>query len=55
MDDQDEQQTIIALLDQLAPKLQRVVSAPIAIDDIPQTYQTLINSSAPYLKAVICP
>ncbi len=52
---QNEQKQIIDFLDRLAPKLEKLISSPIALDDISQTYQTLSSANVPYLKAVICP
>jgi (R,R)-butanediol dehydrogenase / meso-butanediol dehydrogenase / diacetyl reductase len=39
----DEQREAVALLPALAPKLQRLVSAPIALDDVPQAYRDLLE------------
>jgi (R,R)-butanediol dehydrogenase/meso-butanediol dehydrogenase/diacetyl reductase len=51
----DEQREAVALLPALAPKLQRLVSAPIALDDVPQAYRDLLEGRAPALKTIIKP
>jgi (R,R)-butanediol dehydrogenase / meso-butanediol dehydrogenase / diacetyl reductase len=51
----DEQREAIALLPALAAKLQRLVSAPIALEDVPRAYHDLIEGRAPALKTIIKP
>src|SRR5262245_47883777 len=51
----DEQRDAVALLPTLAPKLQRLVSAPIGLDDVPQAYRDLLDGRAPALKTIIKP
>src|SRR5262245_14545230 len=51
----DEQREAVALLPALAPKLQRLVSAPIRLDDVPQAYRDLLEGRAPALKTIIKP
>ncbi|WP_413283001.1 zinc-dependent alcohol dehydrogenase [Vibrio sp. MA40-2] len=52
---QHEQMEVIELLEKLTPKLEKLISLPIPIEDIPSTYQRLRDKPAPYLKAIICP
>ena len=51
----DEQAPAVALLPALAPKLARLVSAPIGLDGVPAAYQDLIEGRAPALKTIIRP
>jgi (R,R)-butanediol dehydrogenase/meso-butanediol dehydrogenase/diacetyl reductase len=51
----DEQKEAVALLPALAPKLQRLVSKPIGLDDVPQAYRDLLDGRAPALKTIIKP
>lgn len=51
----DEQREAVALLPALAPKLQRLVSAPITLQDVPQAYRDLLEGRAPALKTIIKP
>jgi len=51
----DEQKAAVSLLPVLAPKLQRLVSAPIRLDDVPAAYQALLDGNAPSLKTIIKP
>jgi (R,R)-butanediol dehydrogenase / meso-butanediol dehydrogenase / diacetyl reductase len=51
----DEQKVAVSLLPALMPKLQLLVSAPIALDDVPAAYQALIDGNAPSLKTIIKP
>ncbi|RQW63313.1 zinc-dependent alcohol dehydrogenase [Vibrio viridaestus] len=52
---QNEQHQIIDFLERLAPKLEKLISAPIALDNIGETYQILTSQQVPYLKAVVQP
>ena len=51
----DEQREAVALLPALAPKLQRLASAPIGLDAVPQAYRDLLDGRAPALKTIIRP
>jgi (R,R)-butanediol dehydrogenase / meso-butanediol dehydrogenase / diacetyl reductase len=51
----DEQREAVALLPSLATKLQRLVSAPITLQDVPQAYRDLLEGRAPALKTIIKP
>lgn len=51
----DEQKAAVSLLPQLAPRLRPLVSAPIALDDVPEAYRALIEGRAPALKTIVCP
>lgn len=52
---QDEQQQVIKMLGKLAPKLEKLISAPFELQQIPEVYQSLTSGHVPYLKAVIQP
>lgn len=51
----DEQREAVALLPALAPKLRQLVSAPIALEDVPSAYRDLLEGRAPALKTIIKP
>jgi (R,R)-butanediol dehydrogenase/meso-butanediol dehydrogenase/diacetyl reductase len=51
----DEQKEAVALLPTLASRLGRLVSAPIALDDVPRAYRDLLEGRAPALKTIIKP
>jgi (R,R)-butanediol dehydrogenase/meso-butanediol dehydrogenase/diacetyl reductase len=51
----DEQARAVQLLPELAPKLARLVSAPIGLDAVPAAYQELIEGRAPALKTIVRP
>jgi (R,R)-butanediol dehydrogenase/meso-butanediol dehydrogenase/diacetyl reductase len=51
----DEQKEAVALLPALAPRLASLVSAPIALDDVPAAYLDLIEGRAPALKTIVRP
>lgn len=51
----DEQARVVQLLADLAPKLARLVGAPISLDAVPAAYQELIEGRAPALKTIIKP
>ena len=50
-----EQAEAVRLLPVLAPRLARLVSAPIVLDDVPSAYRDLIEGRAPALKTIIRP
>jgi len=52
---QSEQKEVINLLDKLQDKLVKLISSPIALEHINETYQTLKTSNVPYIKAIINP
>lgn len=51
----DEQREALALLPTLAPKLAQVVTAPIALEDVPAAYERLIAGDTDRLKTIIQP
>jgi (R,R)-butanediol dehydrogenase/meso-butanediol dehydrogenase/diacetyl reductase len=51
----DEQKEAVALLPALAPRLASLVSAPIALADVPGAYLDLIEGRAPALKTIVRP
>ena len=51
----DEQPEAVRLLHALAPRLARLVSAPIDLDAVPAAYRDLIEGRAPALKTIIRP
>jgi (R,R)-butanediol dehydrogenase/meso-butanediol dehydrogenase/diacetyl reductase len=51
----DEQREALTLLAPLREKLVRVLSAPIALEDVPQAYRRLINGEAGALKTIVRP
>lgn len=51
----DEQKEAVALLPALAPRLACLVSAPIALADVPAAYLDLIEGRAPALKTIVRP
>jgi (R,R)-butanediol dehydrogenase/meso-butanediol dehydrogenase/diacetyl reductase len=51
----DEQREAVALLPALAQKLQRLVSKPVGLDQVPQAYRDLLDGRAPALKTIIKP
>jgi len=51
----DEQAQAVALLPRLAPKLARLISAPIGLDDVPATYARLIRGETTALKTIVKP
>ena len=50
-----EQAEAVSLLPRLAPRLAPLVSAPIALDDVPAAYRDLIEGRAPALKTIVKP
>jgi hypothetical protein len=50
-----EQPEAVRLLPVLAPRLARLISAPIDLDAVPAAYQALIEGRAPALKTIIRP
>jgi len=51
----DEQADAVALLPRLAGKLARLISAPIALEEVPAAYERLIRGEATALKTIIRP
>src|SRR5579871_1558706 len=51
----NEQKEAVALLPVLAPRLASLVSAPIALADVPGAYLDLIEGRAPALKTIVRP
>jgi (R,R)-butanediol dehydrogenase/meso-butanediol dehydrogenase/diacetyl reductase len=43
------------LLPRLAPKLARLIAAPIGLDEVPAAYERLIRGEATALKTIIRP
>ena len=51
----DEQHEALALLPQLAAKLERVISPPVTLEQLPQEYERLLAGHSPYLKSIVQP
>jgi (R,R)-butanediol dehydrogenase/meso-butanediol dehydrogenase/diacetyl reductase len=51
----DEQAQAVALLPRLAPKLAKLISAPIGLSDVPSAYERLIRGETADLKTIVRP
>jgi (R,R)-butanediol dehydrogenase / meso-butanediol dehydrogenase / diacetyl reductase len=51
----DEQADAVALLARLAPKLARLITTPIGLEEVPAAYERLIRGQATALKTIIRP
>ena len=51
----DEQADAVAMLPRLAPKLARLITAPIGLEEVPAAYERLIRGEATALKTIIRP
>jgi (R,R)-butanediol dehydrogenase / meso-butanediol dehydrogenase / diacetyl reductase len=51
----DEQAQALQLLQALSVKLEKIISAPLPLHEVPAEYQRLIAGGSPYLKSIVCP
>ena len=51
----DEQRDVVSMLPELAGKLGRIVSPPLALEELPLEYERLIAGQSPFLKSIIRP
>jgi (R,R)-butanediol dehydrogenase/meso-butanediol dehydrogenase/diacetyl reductase len=51
----DEQSEALGLLGSLGPKLERVISIPISLEEVPMEYHRLLSGQSPTLKSIVCP
>jgi (R,R)-butanediol dehydrogenase/meso-butanediol dehydrogenase/diacetyl reductase len=51
----DEQREALALLPSLAPKLRRVISPPLRLEELPDEYERLIAGKSASLKSIVRP
>jgi (R,R)-butanediol dehydrogenase/meso-butanediol dehydrogenase/diacetyl reductase len=51
----DEQRQALQLLKELDVKLERIVSSPLTLADVPAEYARLLAGQSTFLKSVICP
>jgi (R,R)-butanediol dehydrogenase/meso-butanediol dehydrogenase/diacetyl reductase len=52
---QNEQRRALGLLQALSPKLEQIISTPLALQDLPAEYERLLAGQSPFLKSVVCP
>jgi (R,R)-butanediol dehydrogenase/meso-butanediol dehydrogenase/diacetyl reductase len=52
---QDEQLHAVDLLGALSAKLEQIISAPLALQDVPAEYERLLAGRSSSLKSVVCP
>jgi (R,R)-butanediol dehydrogenase/meso-butanediol dehydrogenase/diacetyl reductase len=52
---QDEQTRALAMLAELAPKLEQVISSPLRLDEVPAEYERLLSGQSSVLKSIVCP
>jgi (R,R)-butanediol dehydrogenase/meso-butanediol dehydrogenase/diacetyl reductase len=52
---QDEQPQALQLLAVLGAKLERVISEPLTLEEVPAEYARLLAGHSPTLKSVVCP
>lgn len=51
----DEQSEALRLLGTLGPKLERVISTPIPLEEVPMEYHRLLSGQSSALKSIVCP
>jgi (R,R)-butanediol dehydrogenase / meso-butanediol dehydrogenase / diacetyl reductase len=52
---QDEQAQALELLPALLPKLERVITEPLTLEQVPAEYDRLLAGRSPRLKSIVCP
>ena len=52
---QNEQADALQLIAPLSAKLEQVISAPIALAEVPAEYGRLLQGESPHLKSMVCP
>jgi (R,R)-butanediol dehydrogenase/meso-butanediol dehydrogenase/diacetyl reductase len=52
---QDEQSKALAMLPELRPKLEQVISRPLGLNEVPAEYERLLAGHSSALKSIICP